>query len=70
MPPWILESAEEELLEGPIFPNNPDMPKAEAPTLLLVKYCLRGGNAVAVSRRSLERRTTWMVVRGRNPRGP
>jgi len=58
VPPWILESAEEELLEGPILPDIPGLPKAEAATLLLVKYCLRGGNVVAVSRLSLETRTT------------
>jgi hypothetical protein len=56
MLPWILESAEEELLEGPLFPNDiPNRPKAGvAAALLLVKYCLLGGNVVVVSKRSLE----------------
>jgi hypothetical protein len=50
-----LKSAEEELLEEPLFPNMLEHPKAEeAATLLLVKYCLLDGNVVVESKRSLE----------------
>ena len=40
-------------MEGPLFPNMPEHPMAEeAATLLLVKYCLFGGNVVAESKLS------------------